>query len=97
MKKSGKPAGRKSTIGIIVLLVIFLYFSYTAVKQQKLIYSKNIELDRIESKIQEEKELNEELKNEKEMIQTDEYIEKIAREKLGMVKENERVFVDVGN
>jgi len=92
MKKSGK-----STLGLFVLLLIFLYFSYTAIKQQKLLYVKNTELDKIESKIEAEKKLNEELKNEKEMIQSDEYIEKIAREKLGMVKKNERVFVDVGN
>jgi len=31
------------------------------------------------------------------MIQSDEYVEKIAREKLGMVKKNERVYVDIGN
>ncbi|MGI6668326.1 MAG: septum formation initiator family protein [Acetivibrionales bacterium] len=40
--------------------------------------------------------LNEELKREQEMIQSDEYKEKVAREKLGMVKKNERVFVDIG-
>jgi len=92
MKKNGK-----TTIGLFVLLVIFLYFSYIAVSQQKLIYAKNVELSKLENRIEEEKKLNEELKKEKEMIQKDEYIEKIAREKLGMVKKNERVYVDVGN
>ncbi len=91
MKKGGK-----STIGIFILLAIFLYFSYIAVSQQKLIYAKNVELNKIENKIEEEEKINEELNKEKEMIQSDEYIEKIAREKLGMVKKNERVYVDIG-
>jgi cell division protein FtsL len=91
MKKNGKP-----TIGLFILLAIFLYFSYIAVSQQKLINAKSIELSKLEEKIKEEEEQNEELKKEKEIIQTDEYIEKIAREKLGMVKKNERVYVDIG-
>ena len=40
--------------------------------------------------------VNKELNKQKEMINSDEYIEKVAREKLGMVKKGERVFVDVG-
>lgn len=87
---------KKSTVGVYVLLVIFLYLSYITVSQQKLLYAKGLELVRIEDKIEHEKELNEILAKEKEMIQSDEYVEKIAREKLGMVKKNERVYVDIG-
>jgi cell division protein FtsL len=88
--------GKKSTIGVLVLLAIFLYLSYIAVNQQKLLYAKNLELDRIDDKIKYETELNEELTKESDTIKSDEYIEKIAREKLGMVKKNERVYVDIG-
>jgi cell division protein FtsB len=87
---------KKSTIGVFILLVIFLYLSYIAVNQQKLLDTKGLELTRIEDKIEYETALNEELAKENEMIQSDEYIEKIAREKLGMVKKNERVYVDIG-
>ena len=38
---------------------------------------------------------NEELKKMKENINSDEYIEQIAREKLGMYYPNERVYIDV--
>ena len=31
----------------------------------------------------------------KDMVGTDEYIEKIARDKLGMIKANEKIFIDV--
>lgn len=87
----------KATVGIFILLVIFLYLSYIAVNQQGLIYAKNQELSKLEEKIAEEKKINEELKKQSKMIESDEYIEKIAREKLGMVKKNERVYVDIGN
>jgi cell division protein FtsL len=86
----------KGTLGILILLFIFLYLSYTAVNQQRIIFDKNLELSRLEEKIAEEKTVNEELKKESEIIQDDEYIEKIAREKLGMVKKNERIYVDIG-
>ena len=86
----------KGTLGILILLFIFLFLSYTAVNQQRIIFNKNLELSRLEEKIAEEKTVNEELKKESEIIQDDEYIEKIAREKLGMVKKNERIYVDIG-
>lgn len=90
MKKKG------STFGIFILLAIFIYLSYIFFNQQKLLYAKNLELNKIESKIGEEEKLNEELDMEKEMIQSDEYIEKVAREKLGMVKKDERIYMDIG-
>jgi cell division protein FtsB len=87
---------RKSSIGVFILLAIFLYLSYIAVNQQKLLDAKSLELVRLEDKIEYEKKLNAELAKENEMIQNDDYIEKIAREKLGMVRKNERVYVDIG-
>lgn len=87
---------RKNTFGIFILLAIFIYLSYIFMNQQRLLYAKNIELSKIENKIAEEEKLNEELSMEKEMIQSDEYMEKVAREKLGMVKKDERVYVDIG-
>lgn len=91
MNKRKKPG-----LGIYILFMIFLYLSYIAADQQKLLHAKNLEMEKIENKIREEELLNEELTREKEMIQNEEYKEKVAREKLGMVKKNERIFVDVG-
>ena len=48
-----------------------------------------------EEKIADAKLEQEQLKKELEKAKTDEYLEKMAREKLGLVKANERVFVDV--
>ncbi|MBZ4668985.1 MAG: cell division protein DivIC [Epulopiscium sp.] len=54
-------------------------------EKQKAEYSEKIQL------AQEEQEL---LLKEKEYIQSDIYVEKVAREKLGMVKEDEIVFME---
>lgn len=49
----------------------------------------------IQAKVEEEIVINEELKRQKEILDTDEYIEKVAREKLGMVKPGEKIFIDI--
>lgn len=87
---------KKSPLGLILLMVIFVYFGYTAVGQQKLIHSRNLELQKVQSKINEETKENEKLKEEQKQQNSDEFVEKTAREKLGMVKKGERVYVDVG-
>ncbi|MCR4436477.1 MAG: septum formation initiator family protein [Clostridiales bacterium] len=86
---------KKSKLGMIALIGVLAYFFYIMVGQQKLIYEKTVELNNIQEKIAEENRQNQELKKQKEMVNSDEYIEKIAREKLDMVKHGERVFVDV--
>jgi cell division protein FtsB len=84
-------------IGVFCMIALLAYFAYLAVGQQKLISEKNAELKRIQAKIQDETEVNEELNKVRESINSDEYIEKVAREKLNMVKNGEKVFVDVGS
>lgn len=87
-----KPKG--SILGLLVLLSFLTYFAFTFVDQQRIIYAKRMEMGQIESKIMEEQKNNEKLKKQKEMVNSDEYIEKMAREKLGMVKQGEKVFID---
>lgn len=86
---------KKSGFWVLVVIGLFIYFAYTVIGQQKLLYDKNVEMNDVNANIAKEKKLNEELKKQKDMVNSDEYIEKIAREKLDMVKRGERVFVDV--
>lgn len=88
---------KKSPLAVVSIAVILVYLLFIAVNQQKLLNAKDLELSRIDSRIKEETRLNEELNKEKETIQSDEYIEKVAREKLGMVKKDQKVYVDIGN
>jgi len=74
---------------------LMMYLGTVLVKQQFIINSQRQQLKQIQENIEQEKELNEKLLRQKEEIASKEYSEKIARESLGMVKNGERVFVDV--
>lgn len=53
------------------------------------------EIDRLREQIAYEQKRAEEIDNMHESMDSDEYIEKVAREKLGMIKKDEIVFIDV--
>jgi cell division protein FtsL len=80
-----------------VIFVLFLaYAVFTFFDQQKLIDDKRFELIQVKDEIEAGQKDLSELEKEKDMLMTDESLEKIAREKLGMVKPGERVFIDIG-
>lgn len=82
-------------IKILLLTVFFSYFVFKMYEQQRILDMKNRELRQIETMIANEKQLNDDLFEQKEILYSNEYVEKVAREKLGMVKDGEKVFVDV--
>ena len=87
---------RKNTIINVLLISAFLgYFSFKMYEQQRILNSKNRELLQLQEAIAEERRLNEDLLMQKETLYTHEYVERIAREKLGMVKAGEKIFIDV--
>ncbi|WP_136479157.1 septum formation initiator family protein [Acetivibrio thermocellus] len=87
---------KKRSCGLIIITgALMMYLGTVLVKQQFIINSQRQQLKQIQENIEQEKELNEKLLRQKEEIASKEYSEKIARESLGMVKNGERVFVDV--
>lgn len=92
MNKRKRPG-----LGAVIFLAFVVYFTITLIDQQKLLDAKMVQFESLQSKIIEANQTYKELLDDFEMIGTDEYIEKIAREKLGMVKNNEKVFVDINN
>ncbi|WP_010246286.1 FtsB family cell division protein [Acetivibrio cellulolyticus] len=85
---------KKSKFGTIVFFAALAYLIYLLVNQQGVLYAKQAQIDGIDSKIQAEEENNARLKKQSEEINSNESVEKIARDMLGMVKHGERVFVD---
>ena len=85
----------KFRMGYIILAICLIYFVATFINQQKLFNAGQRELKALEQKLEEERAENARLRSDLELIGTDEYIERIAREKLGMVKKDERVFEDI--
>jgi cell division protein DivIC len=78
----------------VIMSGLIFYFVVTYIKQQEEISLIRAEMRALEHRIKQEKEKQEELLEQKSQINTDEFIESIAREKLGMVKEGERLFID---
>lgn len=86
---------KNSSLKSLVIVGLLIYFAFVMFDQQKVMHTKKIELKNIDDKIKQEMKVNEELNEQKEAINTDEYAEKVAREKLGMVKHGEKIFIDI--
>ncbi|MBR1884430.1 MAG: septum formation initiator family protein [Clostridia bacterium] len=94
-KKEKKSKFRIFKISNIILIGIFCYFVTTFAEQQVSLNKYNSQIESYEAQIKAKKE---ELKLyivDKENETSDEYVEKVARETLGLVKPYERIYIDV--
>ena len=82
--KNDKKNGKIKFIHIVVLTFV-AYFIGTMLDSQ---------IDMYESDIESKNKLVEYYDSQKSVINTDEYIEKVARDTLGYVKPYEKVFID---
>ena len=81
----------------IIFIIVLIYAITTIIKQQKILNGYSVQEKNLKIEISEAKERQEQLNNEKENVNSLEYIETLAREKLGMYLPNERVYVDSEN
>ena len=82
---------------IKLLVIIFcIYIVSVLISQQTKLNSYKQSQAYYMEKTEEAEQYQESLKSLKENIDSPEYIEEIAREKLGMYLPNERVYIDVG-
>ena len=79
---------------LLIITVIF-YFIYTFFIQQKELNAYKADQERYLQQIAEEEEKQEELNQTKSNLNSKEYIEEIARDKLNMYLPNEKVYIDV--
>lgn len=87
----------KGIIKSIVIIGIIIYFISVFIKQQSTLNSYKAQQQELATQIEEQKEYNKTLISTKENINSPEFIEEIAREKLDMYLPNERVYVDIAN
>ena len=89
-----KKSRLKNLIKKVCLIVICVYAIFTFINQQKTLNSYNslqkYYQEEIDTKLAQQKSLKETESN----INSEEYIEKIAREKLDMYLPNEKVYID---
>ena len=84
----------KKAIFLIIISAFVIYFIFVMINQQVIINKKNKEIDALEEKITATTQQTEKLEQELENLNDPEYLEQVAREKLGLVRPNERVFID---
>ncbi len=82
-------------IGFVAVLIFALYLVYAIVSQQAAISSNEKVINDLTNQITENKEKLAELRDTKESYGSDESIERIARDKLGLVRPDEKVFIDI--
>ena len=87
---------KKKILKRLVILLIAIYVIFTLINQQKTLnqYSRNSE--ELNTKIADAEEEKEELTNQKDNVDSLEFIEKTARDMLDMYYPNERVYVNQG-
>ncbi len=75
---------------VVSVLFVFMVSASNELENRLVVYDARAAA--LEEEIQEEKERTEEIEALREYMLTDEYAEEVARERLGLVKENEIVF-----
>lgn len=80
----------------IFICIAAVYVVSILISQQKMLNAYNSEIKNYETQIAKEQETKESLIEIKENVNSPEYIEQVAREKLGMYLPNERVYIDIG-
>ncbi len=79
----------------VFILILIIYATFTVINQQKTINKYNQESKELSKQIEEEQN-KEQLAKRKEDVNSLEFIEQTAREKLDMYYPNERVYIDAG-
>lgn len=89
-----KLLSKNNLIKSCFIIFVVSYVIITITTQQKKLNSYANTKKYYTSKIEEQKEYKEQLVETKENLNSDEYVERIAREKLDMYYPNEKVYVD---
>ena len=80
----------------LLILLLLGYALFTLINQQKVLNQYNSNSKDLASQIEEEKTNNKELLAEKDNVNSKEFIEQTAREKLDMYYPNEKIYIDKG-
>lgn len=86
----------KKLLKKILIFLFIAYAIYIFITQQHILNTYKSEEAKYSTEIANEEQNKKDLENMRDNINSPEYIEEIAREKLGMYLPNERVYIDVG-
>ena len=96
IKKTGRvKINLKRFLGSLAVFAFTVYFICAVIGQQAVLNRKNDEIASLGESIEAANRETERLNKELEDVNDPEYMERMAREKLGMVTPNERVYIDL--
>ena len=84
----------KKFIFFVISLVFIGYILFSLYKQEVILQSQRAELNQLKSDVAKQKSLNKYYKSNSNKKSNDDAIEKLAREKLGMILGNEKIYID---
>ncbi len=85
----------RSKLPLLVVGLLLFYVAFSLGSRFDSLYSMQRDLQAIQTEVQELRKINEELKTQLQLLQSDAYIEQVARDKLGLVKPGETRIVTV--
>lgn len=80
----------------LLIILVLVYAIFTLANQQKVLSQYSSTSDDLANKIEEQETYNKDLVAEQENVNSKEFIEQMAREKLDMYYPNEKVYLDKG-
>lgn len=92
--KSSKNRRGKMRISLLIPILFIGYCAYTLFDQQIQLNKYNSQISMYEKEIESKNELISYYNEQKNNVNSDEYIEEVARESLGLVKPYEKIFID---
>ncbi len=87
---------KRRIVVIVAVIAITIYVGISMVFITNSYREKNQEIQQVQQQIDEQTVLNQEYQEMIDQGVDDEYIQKLAREKLGLVYPDERVYIDMG-
>jgi len=75
------------------MMALIAYFAYLCIGQQFQLYTTNRETDAVHRQLDQARQIRQELIDEKNQLNTATYIEKLAREQMGLVRAGEVPFI----
>ena len=92
-QENRKISGRRLDWFVVLMVGIVGYFSYMMVSQHFYLNSVNQDYDAAQQRLQSAQQENDALQQEKAQLNDPAYIEKIAREELGMTRQGEMPYI----
>ena len=86
----------KKILRNVFIVAIIIYIAFVIINQQKTLNEYSQDTEDLTQQIASEEEKNNDLNQQKDNVNSLEFIEEMAREKLDMYYPNERVYMDQG-